>query len=218
MNFIKQIYLFGLLIMLLNSCSDPSTANEQTDISNTSKTTPIIDSLDNIVESNDKKKGVESKRKFRFQETNDKQYLLPLYGIQALDDEYILTSVIDTFSIINKDLPQIETAQIIANHVSKIMGGLKIDVKIETLENDILCLNLIFIDPETEEEYYENNWSQAFATSGMSHATLLKLLPNFLQKNYQGPWIDLIRFSDSGDGIKQHEYWRYEYDGLYILE
>ncbi len=157
-------------------------------------------------------------KQFRFQQSGDEKYILPLYTNHYLENEYLFTHVIDRYEIIDKDKPLIEIATLIAEHVSEQVGGLEIEVEIDDIGEGVLCLDLTLIDPDTEEAYYKNNWSQAFAASGETTATLRKILPNFLQKDYKGPWIDLLRFEDTGDGIHQHEYYRYEDIDTYTLD
>lgn len=155
--------------------------------------------------------------RYEFNEGNENEYLLPLYGLSYVKKEVLMTVVVEDYTKIKKGASILETAKIIAEHVSEKMGGLKIAVEIEELEGGVKCLNIELIEHDNKEDFFEQNWSQSFAASGVATETLNIIIPNFLQKNYKGPWIDLIRFEENGDGITKHEYVRFTKDS-YTLE
>ncbi|PWJ43719.1 hypothetical protein [Sediminitomix flava] len=147
---------------------------------------------------------------YEFVDKGNSEYILPLYGLNYVQGDFIITSVVDDFLRVKKGTPLIEIAKEIAEHVSKKMKGLKLGVEIEVLENGAKCLNIELIEPDNFDDFFKHSWAQSFTASGVAMETLNIIVPNFLQKNYRGPWIDLIRFEDEGDGITKHEYVRYQ--------
>lgn len=148
--------------------------------------------------------------KYEFKADDEAKYILPLYGLNYVKDDFIITSVIEDYTIIKKETPLLEVAQIIAKHVSKKMKGLKLGVEIVELKGGAKCLNLELIEHDTYDDFMKQSWAQSFAASSAAIETLNIIVPNFLQKDYKGPWIDVIRFEDEGDGTTKHEYLRYE--------
>ncbi|WP_196894363.1 hypothetical protein [Aureivirga marina] len=147
---------------------------------------------------------------YEFEEGNEQEFLLPLYGVNYVKGEFILTNVVEDFVKIKKGTPISEVAKKIAAHVSKKMKGLKLSAEVEELEGGVKCLNIKLIEPDDFDQFMDHSWAQSFSASGVAKQTLAIIVPNFLQKDYKGPWIDVIRFEDEGDGITKHEYKRYE--------
>lgn len=220
MSILTQYFLLlSLSAFFLISCNEQQ-ANITTETSNSQeqKDTTDISTINNHTFVTESKVGEEKDVivRYEFEESKNDHFLLPLYENNSTKGDFRMTNVVDEFVKIEKGTPMIKVAKIIAAHVSKKMGGLRLGVDIEDIGDGVLCLNLELIEPKTADEFFEHSWAQSFSASGGANQVLCIIVSNFLQKNYKGPWIDLIRFEDEGDSITKHEYVRYKKEGYQL--